>query len=211
MPYTISDELHQQISDNVNCLERITIESEESLRRAAVAIVVTSAPDSHEACILLTRRPESLKRHSGQYALPGGMLDAGEDALQAGLREMEEEIGLTLHPSSMIGMLDDFGSRSGFCITPIVFWAGPSVALKPAPDEVAVVFHIPLDELNHPRIPEMADVEGTEEPVFCAPLPTVGDEIYAPTAAMLYQFRQVALRSEMTRVSHIEQPQFAWR
>ena len=99
MPFTISDQLHRQISDNINRLERIAIEGDEGLRRAAVAIVVTSAPDSDEACILLTRRPETLKRHAGQYALPGGMLDAGEDVLEAGLREMEEEIGLSLQAS----------------------------------------------------------------------------------------------------------------
>ena len=211
MPFTICDELHQQITDNISRLDRISIEGDETLRRAAVAIVLTSAPDRDEACILLTRRPVTLKRHSGQYALPGGMLDPGEDALQAGLREMEEEVDLTLAPSSLIGMLDDFGSRSGFCITPIVFWAGAQAVLDPAPDEVEMVFHIPLQELNDPRIPQMMDVEGTESPVFCAPLPTVGHEIYAPTAAMLYQFREVALRNVMTRVSHIEQPQFAWK
>ena len=211
MSFTISEALRQQISANITRLQRIEIEGDTGLRRAAVAIVLTSAPDSDEACILLTRRPVTLKRHSGQYALPGGMLDPGEDSLQAGLREMEEEIGLSLKPSNMIGMLDDFGSRSGFCITPIVFWAGPHAVLTPAPDEVAVIFHIPLDELNDPRIPLMSDVEGTEKPVFSAPLPTVGHEIYAPTAAMLFQFREVALRNEMTRVGHIEQPQFAWK
>ena len=124
------------------------IEGDEKLRRAAVAIVITSAPGSDEACILLTRRPVTLKRHSGQYALPGGMLDPGEDALQAGLREMEEEIGLSLEPTDVMGFLDDFGCRSGFCITPIVFWAGAGAVLDPAPEEVDVVFHIPLEELN---------------------------------------------------------------
>ncbi len=171
MSFTICDELQQQITDNISRLDRISIEGNESLRQAAVAIVLTSAPDRDEACILLTRRPVTLKRHSGQYALPGGKLDPGEDALQAGLREMEEEIGLTLAPSNLMGMLDDFGSRSGFCITPLVFWAGAHVALEPAPDEVEVVFHIPLEELNDSRIPQMMDVEGTQSPVFCAPLP----------------------------------------
>ena len=211
MSFTISEQLYQQIAGNIGHLERSEIEGDEKLRRAAVAIVITSAPGSDEACILLTRRPVTLKRHSGQYALPGGMLDPGEDALQAGLREMEEEIGLSLEPTDVMGFLDDFGSRSGFCITPIVFWAGAGAVLDPAPEEVDVVFHIPLEELNHSRIPQMADVEGTEKPVFSAPLPTVGHEIYAPTAAMLFQFREVALRNEMIRVSHIEQPQFAWK
>ena len=211
MPLLLCDELHRQITDNIGRLDRIEIEGDENLRRAAVAIVVTSAPDGDEACVLLTRRPMTLKRHAGQYALPGGMLDPGEDALQAGLREMQEEVGLSLTPSNMIGMLDDFGSRSGFCITPIVFWAGDRAVLDPAPDEVEIVFHIPLDELNDPQVPQMIEVEGPQSPVFCVPLPTVGHEIYAPTAAMLYQFREVALRNEMTRVSHIEQPQFAWK
>ena len=151
MPLLLCDELHRQITDNIGRLDRIEIEGDENLRRAAVAIVVTSAPDGDEACVLLTRRPMTLKRHAGQYALPGGMLDPGEDALQAGLREMQEEVGLSLTPSNMIAMLDDFGSRSGFCITPIVFWAGARAVLDPAPDEVEIVFHIPLDELNDPR------------------------------------------------------------
>ena len=98
-----------------------------------------------------------------------------------------------------------------FCITPVVTWGDGHAKLSPDPNEVEKVFHIPLAELNRPEIPKMMYVEGTEDAVFAAPLPTVGHEVYAPTAAMLYQFREVALRNRMIRVAHYEQPQFAWR
>ena len=208
--FLISGELKQQLAENVHRLERVTV-SDANLRKAAVALVVTCAPDSQEACVLLTLRPTTLKRHAGQYALPGGRSEAGESAEQTALREMEEEIGLKVSPDQVVGRLDDFATRSGFCITPVVVWEDGPVKLAPDPNEVERVFHIPLAELNRPDVPEVITEPSTGHQVISARLPTLGHRIYAPTIAILYQFREVVLRNQMTRVGHHEQPQFAWK
>src|SRR5690606_21449432 len=123
-----------------------------ALRHAAVAIIVAAGEDPAEAAFLLTRRPRHLKRHAGQYALPGGRMDAGETPEAAALRETAEELGLHLAPSSIIGLLDDYATRSGFCITPVVIWGGAAFPLAPDPNEVALVFRVPLRELDAPEV-----------------------------------------------------------
>ncbi len=221
MDFTFGNALRARIAGALAGFEHRGIEDPE-LRRAAVVIVVagtggsatgeTGTDSAGEASILLTRRPKTLRRHSGQYALPGGRLEPGEGSLEAGLRELQEELGLTLAESEVLGLLDDFPTRSGFCITPVVAWGGPAAdALEPDPGEVAKVFRIPLAELNAPEIPHLDPVPGSEHPVLSAPLPTLGHHLYAPTAALLYQFREVALRGAATRVAHYDQPAFAWK
>lgn len=181
------------------------------LRPAAVAIVIVQHPGIGQASILLTLRPDRMKRHAGQYALPGGRLDTGENQLQAALRELQEELGVVLGPNDLLGTLDDYPTRSGFQITPMVFWGEAPVNLRPDPDEVAQVFHVPLEELDSSDIPILSDPAPDEQPVLSAYLPTLGEEFFAPTAAMLYQFREVALRGNRTRVAQYDQPTFAWK
>lgn len=162
---------------------------------------------STRAAILLTRRAAGLGNHGGQWALPGGRIDAGETAEQAALREMAEEIGLDLGTQAVLGRLDDFTSRSGFVITPVVVWAGAAKVLVPNPGEVDSIHRIPLGEFMRADAPLLEALEGSEHPVLRMP---VGDcAIAAPTAAVLYQFREVCLLGRPTRVSHFEQPLFA--
>ena len=92
------------------------------LRPAAVALIVVEYDD--ECALLLTRRTSSLRAHSGQWALPGGRMDESETASEAALREVREEINLTLQPESVVGTLDDYITRSGYRITPVILWAG---------------------------------------------------------------------------------------
>ena len=132
-------QLKQQIRQNIGRLDELPSETE-SLIRAAVSIVIIPAPVNNQAAILLTRRSKNLRRHAGQYALPGGRLDEGESITQAALRECEEEIGLTLHNNQVIGVLDDFVTRSGFCITPVVVYADAGLTLVPNPGEVEKIF-----------------------------------------------------------------------
>ena len=94
----------------------------EDLRAAAVAIVIAAYRGS--PAVLLTRRSGKLRAHSGQWALPGGRLDAGESAEDAALRELQEEINLSLPRNAIIGRLDDYIIRSGYRITPVVLWSG---------------------------------------------------------------------------------------
>ena len=195
---------------------------EAGLKRAAVALVVTdegpgsglwgltrSGHWSTEAALILTRRAAHLRRHAGQWALPGGRIDEGETPEQAALRELHEEVGLLLAPADVLGRLDTFITRSGFAITPVVLWAGPAPQLRPNPAEVASVHRIPVQEFLRADAPILEPLAGSEHPVLKMP---VGDNwIAAPTAALIYQFREVCLLGRPTRVAHFEQPVFAWQ
>ncbi|MGH4026336.1 MAG: NUDIX hydrolase [Pseudonocardiaceae bacterium] len=175
-------------------------------RPAAVAITVTI--DSSGPAVLITRRADSLRAHPGQYALPGGRLDPGESAAEAALRELAEELGLQLPPESVLGLLDDYLTRSGYVITPVVVWAGEhDQPLRPQETEVAEVFAVPFTDLDVE--PVFVAIPESDRPVIRLPLR--GGWLHAPTAAVLHQFREVVLHRRRTRVAHLEQPVFAWR
>ena len=210
MDFTHGPDLRRQLTDRLAAFPRQALDRE-GLRHAAVAVVIVGNGPGGGGRVLLTRRPEHLNRHGGQYALPGGRLDEGETPEQAALRELDEEMGLRLDATTIIGRLDDYPTRSGFRITPIVMWGPADADMTPDPNEVARVFLIPLGELNRPELPEFRDTDAGEHPVLSVNLPTTGGSVFAPTAAVLYQFREVALRGDATRVSHFDQPQFAWR
>ena len=97
---------------------------------------------SGHTALLLTRRAAGLRAHRGQWALPGGRCDAGETPVEAALRELHEELGLALGPDAVLGLLDDYPTRSGYLITPVVVWAGAGAAMSPNPQEVASVHRI---------------------------------------------------------------------
>ena len=210
MDFTHGLDLRRQLTDRLEAFPRQALDRE-GLRHAAVAVVIVGDGQGGGGRVLLTRRPEHLNRHGGQYALPGGRLDEGETPEQAALRELDEEMGLRLDATTIIGRLDDYPTRSGFRITPIVMWGPEDADMTPDPNEVARVFLIPLGELNRPELPEFRDTDAGEHPVLSVNLPTTGGSVFAPTAAVLYQFREVALRGDATRVSHFDQPQFAWK
>lgn len=179
-------------------------------RNAAVAFVVTDAPDGAPA-IILTRRPSRMGRHAGQYALPGGKVDPGETAAEAARREVAEELGLSVDPGAELGRLDDYETRSGFVITPFVLWGGTGLEPVPAPDEVEKVLYIPFTELDSDAIPHFLPGLDPDRPILYSQFPTIGHSMYAPTAAMVYQFREVCLRGCSTRVAKYDQPRFAWK
>jgi 8-oxo-dGTP pyrophosphatase MutT (NUDIX family) len=179
-----------------------------ALKRAAVCVLVID-DGRGEAAFLLTRRAEHLSAHSGQYALPGGRIDGDESALEAARREAREEIGLELAAQHFLGALDDYPTRSGYLITPLVAWVAHGARLSPNPAEVAKVYRVPLAELGRPGSPQFVAIPESDRPVIRYPL--LGSLIHAPTAAVLYQFMEVALLGRATRVAHLEQPVWAWR
>jgi 8-oxo-dGTP pyrophosphatase MutT (NUDIX family) len=162
------------------------------------------------ASFLLCRRAATLNRHGGQWALPGGRMDPGETAEETALRELEEELGLSLGHDSILGRLDDYTTRSGYVITPIVMWADGNVTLRPDPAEVAHVYRIGLHELQRADSPRFVTIPESHRPVVQVPLGK--DLIHAPTGAVLLQFRWVALDGRAgARVDDFEQPVFAWK
>ncbi|MEC9079845.1 MAG: CoA pyrophosphatase, partial [Pseudomonadota bacterium] len=184
--------LGKTLSENFAGFKRLAQDNVESTR-AAVMLLVTREPGTNRGSVILTRRAKTLRRHAGQYALPGGRAEPGETPAETALRECREEIGLDPKAHQVIGLLDDFVTESGFCITPVVACMDETLHPAPDPGEVERVFHIPLTELADAKTE--VSRSATDESVrngFSIMLPTVGHEVYAPTAAILFQFREVA-------------------
>ena len=177
------------------------------LKRAAVAITLVDAGAAGTA-MLLTLRAAGLRAHRGQWALPGGRCDEGEAPVTAALRELHEELGLELAPSNVLGLLDDYPTRSGYLITPVVVWASNSAAISPNPAEVASVHRIALDQIEQADAFDFIAIPESDRRVIR--FHHAGRLIHAPTAALIYQFREV-LAGRDTRVAELEQPVFAWK
>ena len=215
------ESLALRITANLNAFKSLKQDRRDKKHAAvAVTLIRCSEPadignitfndsDSEEAGLVLTTRAAKLSSHAGQRAFPGGRLDAGETVEQAALRELEEEVGLKLERNAILGYLDDYTTRSGFVISPVVVWAGDETVLNANPGEVELIHRIPLGELLREDAPILESISESTQPVLKMPL---GDDWFAaPTAAIAYQFREVALLGRHTRVAHFEQPLFAWK
>jgi 8-oxo-dGTP pyrophosphatase MutT (NUDIX family) len=179
------------------------------LKRAAVAIALVEADAAAEgAALLLTRRAAGLRAHRSQWALPGGRCDEGETPVAGALRELREELGLELGLEDVLGLLDDYPTRSGYLITPVVVWAAASGAMSPNPSEVASVHRIALEDIERPDAFDFVAIPESARRVIR--FHHAGQFIHAPTAALIYQFREV-LGGRDTRVAELEQPVFAWK
>ncbi|MFM9848177.1 MAG: CoA pyrophosphatase [Hyphomicrobiaceae bacterium] len=151
--------------------------------RPAAVLVPVVARD--ELTVLLTRRTETLPTHAGQIAFPGGKLEAGEDAVDAALRESEEEISLERRYVDVLGFLDSYRTGTGFMVVPVVALIRPGFVLRNDTTEVAETFEVPLrflmDEANHQK--HAREWHGRQR--FYYAMPYGGRYIWGATAAMI--------------------------
>lgn len=207
MNFTFDDILREQVASNLAAFEHQQIDGE-GMRHAAVALTVIAGDTPEDgAAMLLTRRTSKLNKHAGQWALPGGRVDPGEAPYDAALREMREEINLELDESAFLGRLDDISSRSGYVISPYVFWAHDLSAMAPNPDEVASIHRIPLGLFGGVDAVQFIEVEGQTEKLLRLQLGP--HRIHAPTGAFLLQLWEVGVHGRPTRVRHHLQPDWA--
>ena len=236
----LDDDLRERMRRHLDAHEVRTIADDGRKRASVAIVVVDSTADDHDdpyevtvdelgvipgditgldgrmrnvsggASFLLCRRAARMNRHGGQWALPGGRVDPGETAVETALRELHEELGVDLDHTSVLGVLDDYATRSGYVMTPVVVWGGAGLELVPNPDEVAHAYRIGLHELCRDDSPRFVSIPESDRPVVQVPLG--GDLIHAPTGAVLVQFRWVAIDGRLNeRVDEFEQPVFAWR
>jgi 8-oxo-dGTP pyrophosphatase MutT (NUDIX family) len=193
------------ITGNLAAFQRVAA-SPAGLKLAAVAVCVVVQHGT--AALLITRRADTLRSHAGQWALPGGRRDPGESPEDAARRELHEETGVAAGAGDVLGLLDDYVTRSGYLITPVVIWGGPAdPGMRGPQSEVAGIHVIPVADFD--VAPRLVRIPESTAPVI--QLPLLGGYLHAPTAAIVYQFCQAALHGTMIRVAHFEQPVFAWK
>jgi len=209
MAYPFDQSTREDIARRCAAFARVTDAAAAGLTHAAVAIALVEAErPAGEAAFVLTRRTADLRAHRNQWALPGGRCDEGETPAAAALREMHEEVGLDLKADAVLGLLDDYPTRSGYLITPVVVWAGNGARLRPNAAEVASVHRIPLAVVAAPDAFDFVTIPESDRRVVRVRIDR--HLIHAPTAAMIYQFREL-IAGRTTRVADLEQPVFAWR
>ena len=199
--------LRQKVQNNLDSHPQIDGE-DQSLRKASVGIIIVESKEG-KAGFILTRRSRGLRNHSHQYALPGGRIDPGETREETVLREIREEIGISASSNEILGCLDEYETRSGFSITPVVLWVEDLSTMVPEPNEVDEILIIDLEELFRSDSPRWVDIDESDKQVL--QLPIKNRLIHAPTAALLYQFKEVGIVGNLLRTDDVEEPVWAWK
>ena len=159
---------------------------ERSLATGTPAAVLIAITDRSDPGLILTQRPQSMRQHPGQVAFPGGRVDPGDvDAIDAALREAEEEVALSRTDVTVVGTLASYRTITGYDITPVVATIPPDLTLVPHDREVAAVFEVPLSvaiDAAH-REEKRVMVDGVERRYF--EILWADRRIWGATAAML--------------------------
>src|ERR1700692_1015454 len=210
MIWPFDDTTRRNIAGRCAAFSRLPAsEPSTALKRAAAAIALVGADAAAGGtALLLTLRAAGLRAHRGQWALPGGRCDEGETQIEAALRELHEGLGLGPGADDVLGLLDDYPTRSGYLITPVVVWTAKSAAVSPNPAEVASVHRISLNEIEQADAFDFIAIPESARRVIR--FRHAGHFIHAPTAALISQLREV-LAGRATRVAELEQPVFAWK
>lgn len=144
--YNAMDETREVAGDFLLNPEFKSVLVTPSARPAAVLIALIEREKG--LSVLLTKRADKLRDHSGQFAFPGGKIDTGDaDAVAAAVRESQEEINLDINEVEVLGQLPDYYSGSGFRISPVLGLVRPAATFSANPDEVDFVFEVPLNFL----------------------------------------------------------------
>lgn len=159
------------------------LDPDQPVSPAAVLIAVVDRP---EPGVILTVRPETMRRHAGQIAFPGGRIDPEDDGpIEAALREAEEEIGLRPAHVDVIGTADSYRTITGFEVTPVVAVIPPDLSFVPHPGEVAAIFEAPLAYILHPEHQRVRTVEWRGRERCYYEIEWEGRRIWGATAAMI--------------------------
>ena len=162
------------------------LEGEETGRGITPAAVLVAIVERVHPTVILTLRPETMRKHPGQISFPGGRIDPGDaDEIAAALREAQEEIGLPPASVEVLGVADRYRTVTGFEVTPVLGIVPPDLPLTPHPGEVAALFEAPLHYLldpEHQRV-KTAEWRGRQRRYY--EIEWEGRRIWGATAAMI--------------------------
>lgn len=133
------------------------------------AVLVPFFMYNEEMYLLFTERTETVEHHKGEISFPGGMCEPDDaDAVATALREANEEIGLPLHSVEVLGMFDDYTTKTGFCITPVVGFIQELPLLAINIQEVAQALSVPASVFlaDADRETTFHDSEGSAIQIF---------------------------------------------
>ncbi|MEC5386369.1 CoA pyrophosphatase [Uliginosibacterium sp. H3] len=179
--------LHQRFARNA----QFAWEEEWPLQdgQSGAGVLIALTPKPYGLSVLLTRRTDHLYNHPGQISFPGGRIEASDASpVDAALREAEEEIGLPADQVEVLGVLPDYGTSSGFRVTPVVGLTHSGFVPRLDDFEVAELFDVPLQFLLHTANYQRHRVErhGQVKHFYAVPYP--GRFIWGATAGMLAMF-----------------------
>ncbi len=161
----------------------------QNLRSAAVMIALVER--NHELFVLLTKRAEHLNHHPGQISFPGGKVEPFDlDVNAAAIREMQEEIGVSMQTTHLLGQLASLPTISGYLVTPVVGFVAENYKAKLDHNEVESLFEIPLAHFMQPNAitQQSINIKGHEYPIYACTYKN--HFIWGVTALILFAFNK---------------------